>query len=100
MRRDCWRTIPLTLFRIAHVKGALAVGRDADIVLMRRDPYRYAAAASGANFVGWSPYEGVDLPFRGVATFVRGECVAADGRVIAEPGQGRFVRPPQQAAGS
>ena len=91
---------PAALFRIAHVKGALAVGRDADIALMRRDPYRYAADASGANFVGWSPYDGVDLPFRSVATFVRGECVAADGRVIAEPGQGRFVRPPQQAAGS
>jgi allantoinase len=91
---------PAALFRIAHVKGALAVGRDADIVLMRRDPYRYAAAASGANFVGWSPYDGLDLPFRAVATFVRGECVAADGRVIAEPGQGRFVRPPQRAAGS
>ena len=29
---------PAALFRITHLKGALAVGRDADIVLMRRDP--------------------------------------------------------------
>ena len=91
---------PAALFRITHIKGALGIALDADIVLMRRDPYRYAAAASGANFVGWSPYDGVDLPFRSIATFVRGECVAADGRVIAEPGQGRFVRPPQRAAAS
>ena len=81
------------LFRITHVKGALAVGRDADIVLMRRDPYRYSAAASGNNFAPWSPYDGIELPFRPVATFVRGACVAADGRVTAEPGQGRFVAP-------
>jgi allantoinase len=85
---------PAALFRIGHVKGALAVGRDADIVLMRRDPYRYLAGDSGNNFVSWSPYDGIELPFRVAATFVRGMCVAADGRVTAEPGCGRFVRPP------
>jgi allantoinase len=84
---------PADLFRIGHVKGALAVGRDADIVLMRRDPYRYSAAASGNNFVSWSPYDGIALPFRAIETYLRGDCVAADGRVIAEPGQGRFVSP-------
>jgi allantoinase len=84
---------PAALFRITHVKGALAIGRDADIVLMRRDSYRYRAADSGNNFVPWSPYDNIELPFRPVATFLRGACVAADGRVIAEPGHGRFVRP-------
>jgi allantoinase len=83
---------PAALFRIGHVKGALATGRDADIVLVRRDAYRYAAAQSGNNFAGWSPYDGMELPFRVVATFLRGESVAADGYVSAEPGQGRFVR--------
>jgi allantoinase len=33
------------------------------------------------------------LPFRAVETYVRGTCVAAEGRVIAEPGQGRFISP-------
>jgi allantoinase len=28
-----------------------------------------------------------------VETYLRGDCVAADGRVLAEPGQGRFVSP-------
>jgi len=85
---------PSKLFRIDHQKGALAVGRDADIGLARRDPCRYQAAASGNNFVSWSPYEGIELPYRMVATFLRGDCVAADGKVLARPGQGRFVRPP------
>ena len=84
---------PAALFRIAHVKGALAIGRDADIVLMRRDPYRYQAAASGNNFVSWSPYDGIELPFRVVATFLRGACVAGDGRVSGAPGAGKFVAP-------
>jgi len=84
---------PARLFRITHAKGALEVGCDADIVLMRRDPYRYKAAASGNNFVSWSPYDGIEIPFRAVETYLRGSCVAAGGRVLAEPGQGRFVSP-------
>ena len=39
------------------------------------------------------PYDGIELPFRAVETYLRGNCVAADGSVIAEPGQGRFVSP-------
>jgi len=85
---------PAELFRVDHVKGALAVGRDADIVLARRDPYRYVAADSGNNFVSWSPYDGIELPFRIVGTFLRGGCVMADGRVVGAPGGGRFVAPP------
>jgi allantoinase len=85
---------PAALFRITRTKGALAVGRDADIALLRRDPHRYEAAASGNNFVSWSPYDGIELPFRVTETYVRGVCVAADGKVLAEPGFGRFVRPP------
>src|SRR6185437_10944126 len=48
---------PAKLFNIDQQKGALAVGHDADIVLMRRDPHHYHAAESGNNFVSWSPYE-------------------------------------------
>lgn len=87
---------PAALFRITHLKGPLAVGRDADIVLMRRDPFRYRAADSGNNFVSWSPYDGMELPFRVMATFLRGACVAAEGKVSGTPGGGRFIAPPRQ----
>jgi allantoinase len=84
---------PAALFRIDHAKSALQVGRDADIVLMRREPSHYSAAASGNNFVSWSPYDGIELPFRAIETYLRGTCVAAEGHVMAEPGQGGFVSP-------
>jgi allantoinase len=86
---------PAILFRIAHSKGALEIGRDADIVLMRRDPHRYSAQESGNNFVSWSPYDGIEMPFRVVETFSRGECVASEGEVLGRPGRGRFVKPLQ-----
>lgn len=85
---------PARHFRIDHVKGALTVGRDADICVLTPEPLLYDAAASGHNVVGWSPYHGIKLPWRVSGTFLRGK-KAFDGRdVLAEPGSGRFVRPP------
>ncbi|WP_426437026.1 dihydroorotase [Bradyrhizobium genosp. P] len=84
---------PARLFRIGHRKGAIEPGRDADLVVMAHAPHRYDPSASGHNFVRWSPYEGLELPYRAVATFLRGR-IAFDGRkVMAEPGTGAFVRP-------
>jgi len=85
---------PARHFRVDHVKGALAVGRDADIVVMTPEPYVYDAARSGNTVVGWSPYNGMRLPWRVAATYNRGEQVYDGARVLAEPGRGRFVRPP------
>jgi allantoinase len=93
---------PARHFRLFE-KGALDVGSDADITVMKRAPYTYEAAASGHNVVDWSPYDGMVLPWRVEATYVRGERVF-DGRdVVADPGTGRFTTPasglaPRQAA--
>lgn len=83
---------PARLFRLSDRKGGIAIGRDADIAIVRKDAHRYDPAASGHNFVTWSPYEGIDLPYRVEATFLRGETVF-DGTSVAEPGTGRFMRP-------
>jgi allantoinase len=83
---------PARHFRLFE-KGALDVGCDADIVVMKREPYRYEAAASGHNVVAWSPYDGIELPWRVEATYLRGQKVF-DGRdVLAAPGTGRFTIP-------
>lgn len=85
---------PARLFRIGHVKGALQPGRDADVVVLGHKPGKYDPAASGHSYVKWSPYAGMQLNWRPIATFVRGQ-VAFDGKdVLAQPGNGRFVRPP------
>ncbi len=88
---------PANLFRLGHQKGAIAPGLDADIVLARHDPYTYRADESGNNVVGWSPYDGISLPYRVTHTFLRGDCVMADGKVTGEPGSGRFVRPKRKS---
>lgn len=89
---------PAALFRLSGNKGALAVGCDADVVLMSRSSQRYDPAASGNNVVDWSPYEGLQMPWRVDATYLRGELICADGKVIAEPGTGRFQCPSRRVA--
>jgi allantoinase len=84
---------PARHFRLDQTKGALAVGKDADITVLVKRPKIYDAAASGHNVVGWSPYNGIELPWTVDATWLRGK-LAFDGvKVLAEPGTGRFVRP-------
>lgn len=85
---------PARLFRIGHLKGALQPGRDADIVVLGHKPGEYDPAASGHSYVKWSPYEGMQLNWRPIATFVRGQMVFDGKDVLAQPGSGRFVRPP------
>jgi allantoinase len=83
---------PARLFRIDHIKGALELGRDADITIVKESKYSYDPAASGHNRVTWSPYEGMELPYRVEAAFLRGEQIF-DGKKVAEPKTGQFVRP-------
>lgn len=85
---------PARHFRLDHLKGALTPGRDADIVVLEPRETIYDAAASGNNVVGWSPYNGIRLPYSVAATYLRGALAFEHGTVTAAPGTGRFVSPP------
>lgn len=85
---------PARHFRLDHVKGALEVGKHADIAVMTPSNHSYDASASGHNVVGWSPYNGMTLPYRVAATYLRGRLAFDGSRVLAEPGNGQFMRPP------
>lgn len=81
------------LFRLDNCKGALESGKDADLIIIKRDPYIYSAAESGNNFSPWSPYDGREIYYRVERTMLRGEWIYADNVVTAEPGNGQFVSP-------
>jgi allantoinase len=73
-------------------KGRLAVGYDADLVLIdSRDDYEITAEALQYRH-RVSPYVGRRLHARVRRTIRRGQTVFADGRVLAERG-GQLVRP-------
>jgi len=82
---------PAKHFRLGQ-KGALEAGKDADITVLVDRPVVYDAARSGHNVVGWSPYNGIELPWTVAGTWLRGRQVF-DGTNVVEPGAGRWVRP-------
>ncbi len=83
---------PARLWGVFPRKGALRVGSDADIVLI--DPSAtYALRNEDIHSkAGWTPYDGMRMTGRPVMTLLRGTVVAEYGKIIAEPGVGRFIR--------
>ncbi|WP_340097742.1 dihydroorotase [Salinibaculum salinum] len=71
-------------------KGSLAVGSDADIVLLRDEAYTVAADEL-AYVGGWTPYEGRKWTARVDTVFVGGEAAARDHEVHSQEGDGEFL---------
>lgn len=74
-------------------KGDIAIGFDADIVLV--DPHeRFMVRASESESnQGYTPFEGQELTGRVKTTFLRGQRIYDEGRVIGAA-QGRYLRRP------
>ncbi|HTX31837.1 MAG TPA: dihydropyrimidinase [Solirubrobacteraceae bacterium] len=73
-------------------KGALLPGKDADIVVLDPDaPRDYGRANSFMN-VDYDLYEGQTASASVRHTFSRGTLVYDRGKILTEPGHGRFVR--------
>ena len=67
---------PARLFRIDHRKGALEIGRDADIVVMAHEPHRYDRGRQRPQFrAAGRPIRASSCLYRPVATFLRGQMV-------------------------
>lgn len=83
---------PARHFGLFPRKGRIAAGADADLAVFRLEPNAFDPARM-TSAVKWSPYEGVEMAGRVAATWVRGQAVFDEGRVVAADGHGRFVRP-------
>ena len=74
-------------------KGDIAVGYDADLVLLDPDETFVVRADESLSNQGYSPFEGVELTGRVKQTFLRGQLVYDRGQVVGTP-QGQYLKRP------
>ncbi|MBD3305010.1 dihydropyrimidinase [candidate division KSB3 bacterium] len=85
-------TNPAKLFGLYPQKGTLAVGSDADILIIDPDKEVTIRQSMLHGKTDYTPYE--DWPVKGypVTTISRGTVVVQDGEVVVEPGHGKFLK--------
>jgi allantoinase len=74
-------------------KGDIAEGFDADVALVEPRESWLIRAADSPSAQGYTPFEGVELSARVKATFLRGELVCENGKVLGRP-RGRYLHRP------
>ena len=86
---DVLATTPARLFGLA-AKGAVEVGRDADLVLFDPDASRVISQATLHHTSDFTPYEG--MPVRGAVrgVLLRGEPVVKEGLFVGRRGRGQL----------
>jgi dihydropyrimidinase len=84
-------TNPARIYGLYPRKGTIAPGSDADLGVWDADLTRVVAQADLHDAMDDSPFEGRTLRGWPVTTIARGDVVWDDGRVMGQPGRGRFV---------
>jgi len=82
---------PARIFNMAPTKGSLEIGADADVTLVDLNRSRVVVAAELGSYSDYSLYDGWDLKGWPVRTIVRGETVMLDGKIVGQPGYGRYL---------
>ncbi|MCZ7663853.1 MAG: amidohydrolase family protein [Thermoleophilia bacterium] len=83
---------PAEIFGIYPKKGTIAVGSDADLVVVDLDKEQVVDADKIYSFADFSLYQGRTLKGWPVMTVKGGRVAVEDGNVVAEAGLGSFIR--------
>ena len=89
VRRPSWRRRRRESSGCAS-KGAIEVGKDADLVLIDRDERWTIRAADQHHSSDFTLFEGIEVRGRVKRTIVRGEDVVRNGRFVGQRGHGQF----------
>ncbi len=84
-------TGPARLFGLYPRKGTIAVGSDADLVVLDPQVRRRIDGSAMHSRAGYSAYDGREVSGWPRFTISRGEVVLQDGQVLATPGRGQWL---------
>jgi len=80
------------VYRLYPRKGTIAVGSDADLVLVDMTRERPVVASELLGASDFSAYDGMRLVGWPVKTLVRGQVVFDQGKIVQPPGFGQYLR--------
>jgi dihydropyrimidinase len=79
------------LYGMHPQKGTFAIGADADIAIWDPDETRSVTVEDQHDNMDYTPFEGRQVTGWPVTVLSRGDFVIDAGKLVAEPGRGRFV---------
>jgi dihydropyrimidinase len=82
---------PARLFGLYPRKGTIAVGSDADLVVLDPKLHRIVDGSAMRSRAGYSAYDGHQVDGWPRFTISRGDIVYEDGQVLARPGRGTWL---------
>lgn len=82
---------PAKILGLYPRKGAIAVGSDADLVIVNLDRESKIDAQSLHSKQKISAFDGMKVKGTPIMTIVRGNIVMEEGQIIAKPGTGKFI---------
>jgi allantoinase len=82
---------PAERFKLAHRKGCIVAGADADFAILDPDQHWTFQAERSRSSAKWSPYDGMTIQGRVVQTILRGRVIYEDDEVLADGGDGEFI---------
>jgi allantoinase len=88
---EAMSAVPARIYGLAHRKGDLCPGMDADVVVYDANLAASVDEARLHSNAGWSPYHGRALCGGVVQTYSRGEVVWADGSIRGAEGRGQWL---------
>ena len=74
-------------------KGDIAEGLDADLALVDAAQTWTIRAKDSESTQGYTPFEGIELSAKVTSTFLRGELICENGKVVGKP-RGRYLHRP------
>lgn len=84
---------PAKLYKIFPQKGQIAVGADADMVLVDMDTEHIIDASKFRSFQKHSPFDGLKVNGKAAITIIRGHVVMENDEILVNEGFGKLVTP-------
>ncbi len=87
-----YATNPAKILGLYPKKGSIQVGADADLAVVDMNRSWSIDDSLILSKAKWSPFSGFECIGKPVMTLLRGQIIMSEGKVLAEPGYGKYVK--------